>query len=269
MVVLSLSENLDYQARSAQTRVAGMKHFGGFLASSAIAGAFVGLGVLFMLTAGGPLKAAGHPAAQLIAGSVFGVGLVLVVFSGVQLLTSAMMVFPIGLWRRTITWSAALRGIAFMYLGNLLGSVVLAGVIVGSGMARPGTPVGDYLAVAAHHKVHHTTIELLLLGVLCNIFVCLAVWGAAATDNAAAKVLVIGWCVAAFVASGTEHVVANMTLLSAALMQGAEGVTLGNALWNQLWVFLGNGIGGALFIAVPLLLAAPTAQPQASVKSAT
>lgn len=123
MLVLSLSENLDYQARSAQTRVAGMKHFGGFLASSAIAGAFVGLGVLFMLTAGGPLKAAGHPAAQLIAGSVFGVGLVLVVFSGVQLLTSAMMVFPIGLWRCTITWSAALRGIAFMYLGNLLGSL--------------------------------------------------------------------------------------------------------------------------------------------------
>ena len=123
--------------------------------------------------------------------------------------------------------------------------------------------------MAAHHKVHHTAIELLLLGVLCNIFVCLAVWGVAATDNAAAKVLVIGWCVAAFVASGTEHVVANMTLLSAALMQGAEGVTLGNALWNQLWVFLGNGIGGALFIAVPLLLAAPTAQPQASVKSAT
>lgn len=227
------------------------------MASAFVAGAFIGLGVLFMLTAGGPFKVAGHPAAPLVGGTVFAVGLILVVFSGVQLLTSAMMVIPIGLARNTVGWAASIYSIVLMYVGNFLGSLGLAAVIVASGITEPGQPAGEYLSVVVHHKVDHSVTELMFLGALCNVFVCLAVWGAAATDNAAAKVAVIAWCVAAFVASGTEHVVANMTLFSAALLQGVEGIGISELLWNQLWVFVGNFIGGGLFVAMPLLMSDP------------
>ncbi|WJZ02981.1 formate/nitrite transporter family protein [Corynebacterium freiburgense] len=264
--MLSLKENLENQAQYAKKRVDAMRYPMAFLSSSCIAGAFIGLGVLFMLTAGGPFLVARHPAASIIGGSVFGIGLILVVVSGAQLLTSAMMVLPIGLARKTITLRGAAASSILMYFGNFIGSLVLAVVIVASGLVRPGTPAGEYLSAVVHHKAHHTITELVFLGVLCNIFVCLAVWGAAATENAAAKVAIIAWCVAAFVASGTEHVVANMTIFSAALFQGVDGIAMSDLLRNQLWVCIGNALGGGAFIAAPLLMSDPRPSLVTSVK---
>lgn len=54
---------------------------------------------------------------------------------------------------------------------------------------------------------------LFFKGALCNWLVCLAIWMAIRTEGTA-KFLAIWWCLLAFIASGYEHSVANMTLFA-------------------------------------------------------
>ena len=89
-------------------------------------------------------------------------------------------------------------------------------------------------------------LELVARAMLCNWLVCLAIWTSARMTNDTAKCIAIFWCVYAFIGSGFEHSVANMTLLSIALLaEHPPTVTLGGLGWNLLWVTIGNAISGA------------------------
>ena len=63
-------------------------------------------------------------------------------------------------------------------------------------------------------------------------------------------------CLFAFITSGFEHSIANMTLFTVALLQPVhEAVTVGGFFYNLIIVNLGNIVGGALFVAVPYYIA--------------
>jgi nitrite transporter NirC len=55
-------------------------------------------------------------------------------------------------------------------------------------------------------------MALFFKGALCNWLVCLAIW--IGVTEGAAKFIAIWWCLLAFIASGYEHSVANMTLFA-------------------------------------------------------
>ena len=63
------------------------------------------------------------------------------------------------------------------------------------------------------------------------------------------KILAIWWCLLAFIASGYEHSVANMTLfaLSGSVIT-AKLYTLSGIGHNLLWVTLGNTLSGVVFM---------------------
>ncbi|HBI64252.1 MAG TPA: nitrite transporter NirC, partial [Clostridiales bacterium] len=64
------------------------------------------------------------------------------------------------------------------------------------------------------------------------------------------------WCLYAFITTGFEHSVANMTLLTIALMNPAgQAVTIGGFVYNLILVTIGNMIGGILFVSVPYFIA--------------
>ena len=72
----------------------------------------------------------------------------------------------------------------------------------------------------------------------------------ARVNSDSAKCIVIFWCLLAFIASGFEHSVANMTLLGLALAGNhPDTVSFAGAAWNLAWVTLGNAVGGAVFVA--------------------
>ncbi len=107
------------------------------------------------------------------------------------------------------------------------------------------------LNLHAAAKMNGSAIELLARAILCNWLVCLALWMAGRTSNDAAKCIVIFWCLFAFIASGFEHSVANMTLFSVALLgEHPESVSLAGMAHNLVWVTLGNLISGSLFMGV-------------------
>jgi Formate/nitrite family of transporters len=65
----------------------------------------------------------------------------------------------------------------------------------------------------------------------------------------------IFWCLFAFITTGFEHSIANMTLLTVALLNPAgQAVSIGGYFYNLLVVTAGNMVGGICFVAVPYFL---------------
>ncbi len=248
--MLTLNETLLSQINQSQTKVTATKKPGKYLVSSMLAGMFVGIAVVLMLSTTGPFAVKGDPVAKLVSGGVFAVGLVLVVFAGAELVTSAMMILTQGALEKRILWRQWCITLLFCFTGNFLGSMLFSLAVVHSGVLQYNGAAGEYLATMLEGKTGATWLELLLRAILCNILVCLAIWSANRCKTEIGKVTVIFWCLLAFVASGFEHVVANMTSFSLGVFSSPSLVTWGDFARNMGIVGLGNLIGGALFVGV-------------------
>lgn len=135
------------------------------------------------------------------------------------------------------------------YLGNLAGSLILAMAISMTGIASNATASAFVLKVVSA-KMNGPLLSLFINGILCNILVCLAVWLSARAREDTAKIFLIFWCLFAFIGSGFEHSVANMTLLGVGLFipHDPQLVSWAGFARNLVPVSLGNIIGGAFFV---------------------
>ena len=207
----------------------------GYLLLSALAGMYIGFGNLLINVEGGLLNGAPYTK---------------IVLAGAELFTGNNLVMSSGVLKKKITLGDAVVLWIVCWIGNLLGSVLLALLFHYSGLMSPAT--ATFLSTAAAGKMSAPFGQLLIRGILCNILVCLAVWCGTKLKNEVAKLIMIWWCLFAFVACGFEHSIANMTQLTAALLDPAgQAVSLGGYVYNLLTVTLGNMIGGILFVAVP------------------
>jgi nitrite transporter NirC len=254
--MLTVTEALDYQTGAARTKTDLARRPGVYLVNTMLAGAYIGIGVIIMATAGGPLADAGSGFTKLVQGLVFGVALTVVVVAGGELATSGMMVFTQGALRGSISWARAGGTLLACLAGNLLGAIVLAAIMHWSGVFAEDTSAGRMLASMIEHKAEATSGELFFRGVLCNLMVCLAIWCAGRLQNEVAKIIVIFACVMVFITSGFDHVVANMTTLSFGLMDGVPHATIAEFARNVLFVGLGNLVGGGLLVGAANVAAA-------------
>lgn len=219
-----------------------------YLLSSSLAGAYVGFGIVHIFILGGQLSAVKSPFTTMIMGVSFAVALILVVFSGAELFTGNHMIYTISTLSGKSTILDSLRNWVYCYAGNALGAVVFCLLVIGSGIFS-NLPMDHFLYAAADKKMHLSTSNLFFRGILCNWLVCLAIWMAMKTKSESAKIILIFWCLFAFVSSGYEHSIANMTvLLLALLLPHPETITWAGLVHNLLPVTLGNIVGGALFV---------------------
>lgn len=246
--MLSIPDTLVVQADAAVHKSEALRSPGRFLVSGMLAGAYIGVGVVLMVATAGPLLAAGSGFAKLVSGLVFGVALTLVVFAGADLLTSAMMILPIGALMRAVPPWRALATLGATLAANVLGALVFAGLVVASGVLHANAPAGKMLSDMLAAKAEEGPMELFARGVLCNVLVCLAIWMAARVRDDVAKILLIFAAILAFISSGFEHVVANMTTYGIGLFSGDPHATWGMFAYNVTWVGLGNLVGGAIVV---------------------
>jgi nitrite transporter NirC len=277
-VPIPLPEALDEQLATAETKAADVRRPGRYLVSAMLAGAYVGVAVVLLIVVTGPLLAAGSPWLKLIEGLIFGIALSLVIFAGSELSTGNMMTMTQGTVARRNGVIAAVIVILFSFVGNLVGSVIFAWLVHESGVLMAATkgkpPVGEaMLASLIKAKTAESNGALFFRGVLCNFLVCLAVWTGVRTKSDGAKLTMIFWCLLAFVASGFEHVVANMTTFSLAMFDHVHGATAGAFARNLLFVGLGNLVGGGLLVGATYAFtgrrvkpATPVTPPAASVE---
>lgn len=216
-----------------------------YLLLSVFAGAFVGLGIILIFVIGGNLGDV--PSRKLIMGMTFGIALSLVIMIGSELFTGNNMIMTVASLEKKVTWSTTMKIWVYSYFGNLLGSMAIAALYVNTGLAKAG--VLDFINATAATKMAAPFSDLLFRGILCNILVCLAVLASLKLKEETAKLIMIWWCLFAFITSGFEHSIANMTLFSIAIFAPhPEGVTVMGAVANLLPVTIGNFIGGAVIL---------------------
>jgi formate transporter FocA len=232
-----------------------------------LAGAFIAFGAVVSTTvtagADGVLP---YGVTRLLAGLVFTLGLILVLVGGAELFTGNTLI--VMAWANgKVGTGLLLRNWALVYLGNLVGALGLAGLVFVSGQyAFGGGAVGLSALSTAAGKVQLGWWQAVALGVLCNVLVCLAVWLTFSARTTTDRILAIVPPIAAFVAAGFEHSVANMYFIPIGLLirAGAEpafwqaigrspadypALTWDAFVWANLApVTLGNVIGGAVLV---------------------
>ncbi|HXX29189.1 MAG TPA: formate/nitrite transporter family protein [Myxococcaceae bacterium] len=223
-----------------------------YLVLSALAGAYVGLGIVLIFAIGAPLQAAGSGATRAVMGASFGVALTLVIFAGSELFTGNNLIMTVGALSRTVTPGALARVWLVSFAGNLAGSLLLALATAGSGVLSK-TPSREFVLGVVAAKMAAPAAELFFRGVLCNALVCLAVWMGIRTKDDTARLVLIFWCLFAFIGSGFEHSVANMTLLGIGLFLPHDPalVSWPGFARNLALVTAGNIVGGALLVGLP------------------
>jgi formate transporter len=221
------------------------------LVAGFMAGAFIALGGLLAVSTSAGLDPKTWGALPLlITGATFSVGLMLVVIAGSELVTGNMALIPLAVLRGRATVRDLARNWAFVLVGNLLGSLFVAYFLaVKTGVVTAPLPLARLAAIAGAKAHVETHFQVFARAVGCNWLVCLAVWMSLGAQDIGGKVLAIFFPVTAFVAIGFDHVVANMFFLPAAIFAGVDGITWADALGNWVFAFLGNVVGGAVFVA--------------------
>ena len=227
-----------------------------------MAGVFIGLGFVYCVIAN--VQGAG----KIVGGLVFSLGLLLTIVLGADLFTSTTMT-TMAVASKKITVNKMLANWSTVYLGNFIGSLILVGLIIMSGHPFDyGGKIGLYYISTSEHKLAHTFIEAVGLGILCNIMVCLAVWMSFSAKSLTDKMVAVLFPVGLFIAAGFEHSVANMFMVPAGIYslmlatpEMLDAITNVEILrttltWHNFFiqnlipVTLGNIIGGSFFIAL-------------------
>jgi formate transporter len=229
-----------------------------------LAGAFIAVGAQ-LSTIVGTGSELGFGPTRLLAGVAFSVGLILVVIAGAELFTGNTLIVMAWLGRKVSTGSL-LRNWGIAYLANFAGAIATVLLIYGAGQWKlGGNSVGVSALTTATAKVNLSFEEALLRGVLCNALVNLAVWLCFSARSNIDKIFSIIPPIAAFVASGFEHSIANMYIIPMGILlrdkpavvqaSGLSSSDLDALTWrgflvdNLLPVTIGNIIGGSLLVA--------------------
>ena len=255
-------------------------HMGGLtlFALAVLAGAFIALGAIFATTVGagsfvtsledGSTLATAAPTGltRLMMGVVFSLGLILVVVGGAELFTGNNLIVMAWAGRKVST-ALLLKNWAIVYAGNFVGAVATALIMfLSEQYTFSGGAIGLHALSIANHKAGLHFLPAVALGIMCNALVCLAVWLTYSARTTTDKILAIIFPIAAFIAAGFEHSVANMYYIPLAMLMqwGAPqsfwttihktpadfpNLNLYNFLvGNLLPVTIGNVIGGGLMV---------------------
>ena len=229
------------------------------------AGALIAFGAQVSLTVmTGTAENLSWGIAKLVGAMTFATGLMMVVLTGAELFTgNVMMTFSV--IEKKTSFVKLLRNWTIVYIGNFIGSVVLALLIYYSGCSHNShEALGVLSLTTAYQKVNLTWVEAFTRGILCNWLVCLAIWMASSARLVIGKIFAIFFPIMTFVASGYEHSIANMFFLTNGLFAkhtasivAASGLTAQQLstlnikslfINNLIPVTLGNIIGAIVFV---------------------
>ena len=197
-------------------------------------------------------------ATKMIGSLVFCLGLILVVVGKAELFTGNNLLI-ISVLNKKITFISMLKKWCIVYLGNAVGAFIVIFLVHYSGLSD-----SDNISFAsksvdiATSKVDLSLVNTFFRAILCNIFVCLAVWISYIASSVGSKILAIIFPITCFVVMGFEHSIANMFIIPMGwlnqvnfnLYSSFSSISLSSFLGNLIPVTLGNIIGGVFFVGV-------------------
>jgi nitrite transporter NirC len=226
-----------------------------YMARSILAGMYLTIVVFVFWSLMYDLHAS--PFGKVIASAFFGVGLSIIVLTNAELFTSNNMYLAVSSAEGKTNWLQTLMLWCACYFGNLIGALIIAGLLKFAGVID-ALPIDHALYTGAAHKVHQAASVIFFKGILANWVVCLAVRLALRCKDEIAKIAILILVVFIFLYLGFEHSIANMGTFSISLMGPHSMVSLGDALYNLAFATLGNIVGGAIFLGLPFAYINPT-----------
>lgn len=223
-----------------------------------LAGFLIGMGAAVTNTAGHALT---NPSvAKIVSGLLFPFGLIMVILTGAELFTGNCLI-TISVLEKKVDLKGMLRNWLYVYVGNFLGALLLAMACTYSGpMDLNSNGVAVYTMKVAAGKCALTFGNAFVLGILCNVLVCIAVAMSLMSKNTIGRAIGAYLPIAFFVICGFEHSVANMYYVTAGLLAknvpayaeaaAAAGLDVSALTWgnfflhNLIPVTLGNIVGG-------------------------
>ena len=199
-------------------------------------------------------------AVRIICGVFFPFGLGMVILTGAELFTGNCLI-TISVLEKKATVGGMLKNWCIVYLGNFVGSLlVAAGCAYFGQLNYSAGGLAVFTMKLAAGKCALPFANGLILGIFCNVLVCLGVICAMTAKDTAGKILGAFIPVALFVLCGFEHSIANMFYVPAGLfaksipayaaLAAEAGLDLSALTWgnfligNLIPVTLGNIIGG-------------------------
>jgi formate/nitrite transporter len=250
------------------------------LVLSILAGAFIAFGAIFATTViagsvavtaadGAPAFSAALPygVVRLLSGVVFSLGLMLVVIAGAELFTGNNLIVMAWASGKVKTRQLLLNWVV-AFSGNFVGAFLTAALMFYSTQYRFGTgAVGLAALTTAGSKTSLAFFPAVILGIMCNALVCLAVWMCYSARTTIDRVATLVPPIAAFVAAGFEHSIANIYFIPIGLFIkagapdsfwtaiGKTSADFPTLTWenfligNLLPVTIGNMVGGSIMVA--------------------
>ncbi len=270
--ILSPVEVVEFTIATGEGKVKKSKQT--ILISAILSGAFITLGAMASLAATyaffapNDLGIATYGIGKLVQGILFSVGLLLIVFLGTDLFTGNILITMAVLQKR-VSFMKMVSNWGLVWIGNLVGAIVVGYIFYKSGVFNWTDGLfGGIVLKTAYVKANLDFSTAFFSGIVCNLLVCLTILMTYATKNPVAKIGIIILGITVFVASGSEHIVANMGYFAAAFFakadpsfvavstKGAAGVLealspMTILTKNFIPVTLGNIIGGMIFVAAP------------------
>lgn len=192
---------------------------------------------------------------QFLGAAVFPIGLTLVLCAGAELFTgNCLLIIP--LLEGKISAAELIISWIIVWLGNFVGSLIMAALAVYGGI---GDLFDKAVATAMYNTARGKTTlkfgDALVKSILCNTFVCLAVWMSFGAKDLGGKIIGLWGPILLFVATGMEHSIANMYFIPAGLFASYKyDIERSKCNWGRMFyknllpVTLGNIIGGSIFV---------------------
>ena len=201
-------------------------------------------------------------AARIISGMLFPFGLCMVILTGAELFTGNCLICISVLDRRTSFW-ALLRNWGYVYFSNFIGGLIVAAGCAFFGQLNYSSGgLAVFTIKLAAQKCSMSFGPALVMGIFCNVLVCLGVLASLTAKDTAGRILGAYIPVSFFVICGFEHCVANMFFIPAGLfamkvpayaaLAAKAGIDISSLTWgnfllhNLLPVTIGNIIGGVV-----------------------
>jgi len=212
-----------------------------------IGGAMISIGFLAYVRVTASIPKDLASVKSLVGGTVFPIGLIVILLAGGELATGNMMAVGTSVFAKKASFLDYFKNLLIITFFNFVGAVFVAyffGHVVG---LTHVAPYQQAVIAIASGKTGATFISAFVSGIGCNWLVGLAVWLSFGARDAAGKILGIWFPIMIFVAVGFQHSIANCFIIPAAIFEG--GSTWGLFFQNFIPVYLGNIIGGIIFVA--------------------
>ena len=179
---------------------------------------------------------------NFIGGITFSCGLMMVVFYGGHLFTSSVL-SGVSAYEGKLKLGQTIGYWAIVWIFNFVGGALIAYMYYYSGLPlKYDGYILQHFVPAAIGKITAPFHELFIRGIFCNVFVCMSIWTATSESNLSGKFFAIMWMIGAFVACSMEHCVANMFIITEAIISKAHYIAASGGDITAAAATLGHGI---------------------------